>query len=433
MHQKKLFLRSTPGQIDPWTSVILSQPYNFVGKLKVAQPDLGAFPLFVRSKCILDPLKSTKSSWLKRTAVLISASPNLHMVLRELLRPYHWSVLEPVDDPREAIQHIIDSSADLIIIDESLQLPLARSLRLILSSTAAVLTPVVALTVDSQHHPRAILRHFGEPAILHKPLTPSRFVPFFAALLRSWEDPKRVALRQAKFQLTDGADAAALGLLVKLTRYPNCHFLASIALAQRLRQLGKIKEGERVLTSSLKKNPRHIGVIMALAEYYMYCAMPRLALRLLDSAHIALGKPLYLVPDLVQASLLSGDLETAAVHYEVMMDSSWFKGFGALELTKLHFAIGREAEAKELMGRNEKTYEKLRRLWDGPGSSDKSEASSDETCGNTTNDSRPGNSTASDEQIHTKIDQTSASNKTSKSGRQSDDLAPIQAPTAAVS
>ena len=153
---------------------------------------------------------------------------------------------------------------------------------------------------------------------------------------------------------------------MKLTRFPETHYLASIALAHRLRHLGKIKEGERVLTSSLKKNPRHLGIIMVLAEYYMYSAMPNLASRLLDSAYTAFGRTLYLAPDLVQASLLSGDLKTAASYYENLMNNGWFQRYGPAELTKLHFVDGQKADAEHVVDRSTKALKKLRSIWDGP-------------------------------------------------------------------
>ena len=147
-----------------------------------------------------------KNLWQKQTAVVISTSSNLHLVLRELLKPYQWSVLEPTDQPSEAIRLILDGSADLIIVDDSQQLPLARSLRLVLSTSEAVLTPVLALVADSQNHPMTILRHFGEPTILRKPLTPSRFAPAFASLIKRWEEPKHLGLRQAAMHLNESAN-----------------------------------------------------------------------------------------------------------------------------------------------------------------------------------------------------------------------------------
>ncbi len=304
-----------------------------------------------------------KSTWPRQTAIVVSDSPNVHMLLRELLRSYSWTVIDSTASTERAVNALRQGQAFLVIADDTLKMPLIRHLRYQLSDPIAAVTPVLGFLLETHKHETAAIHHLGRPQIVDKPLTPSKFVPGFVNLVRTWEKEPYVTLRRANYQFLSGNDAAGLRLLVKLAELEETQHLAAPALALHLRRLGKIKQAESVLLATLKKSPRELGTMTALADLYMHAAMPKLAHRLLTGARTTYSQSMAMLPDMVQAALLMGHIDDAIACLYIMQKAGFMEQETNEQLSRLLFAEGREGEAERVLSNNKNALKKLQTGW----------------------------------------------------------------------
>lgn len=304
-----------------------------------------------------------KSSWPRQAAIVISDSPNVHMLLRELLRSYSWTVVDSIATPEQALAAVRAGQVFLIIVDDSVAAPAVMHVRYLLSDTSSLLTPVLSFVLDAHKNESASILRMGAPQVVEKPLTPSKFIPGFVKLVRTWENEPFLSLRRANYLLLAGHESRALRILLKLVQNDATRSLCSQALALHLRKIGKIKEAETALLSTLKKTPRDLGTMIALADLYMHAAMPRLAYRLLNGAKNAFGQSLCMLPDLVQAALLQGGIETAIEHLYEMQKKGFLEDNIVWILARLLFSEGREQEAERVLNNNKLSFKKLQAGW----------------------------------------------------------------------
>lgn len=285
------------------------------------------------------------------------------MLLREILRGYSWSILDATASIERAVQTIRQGQAFLLIVDDTPQMPLVRQLRYQLSDPVGALTPVLGFLLETHRHETAAIQHMGRPQVVDKPLTPSKFVPGFVNLVRTWEREPFVSLRRANYQFLSGNDAAGLRLLVKLTELEQTQHFAAIAIASHLRRMGKIKQAESILLAMLKKSPRELGTMTALADLYMHAAMPKVAHRLLSSARATYSQSMSMMPDMVQASLLMGNMSDAIACLYIMHKAAFMEPETSDFLARLLFAEGRESEAEHVLSTNKNALKRIQAGW----------------------------------------------------------------------
>ncbi len=304
-----------------------------------------------------------KSSWPRQTAIVVSDSPNVHMLLRELLRSYNWTVIDATASIDRAVSALRGGQAFLVITDDTIALPVVRHVRHLLSDPIAICTPVLSFLLETHKSETAALSRLGRPQIVDKPLTPSKFVPGFVQLVRNWEREPLAALRRANYQFLNGNDAVGLRALFKLLEEEATQPFAAQALAVHLRRLGKVKEAEAILLATLKKAPRDLGTMTALADLYMHAAMPKLSHRLLAGARQAYNQSHVMMPDLVQSALLMGDVDDAIGNLYIMLRGGYMEEEVAGFLARLLFAEGREAEAERVLNTNRGLLKKIQSAW----------------------------------------------------------------------
>ncbi len=304
-----------------------------------------------------------KSTWPRQAAIVISDSPNVHMLLRELLRSYNWTVIDSTPSVDRARELVRQGQAFLVITDDTLQVPSVRHVRYLLSDPLTVCTPVLTFLLEAHKNETTSLTKMGRPQIVDKPLTPSKFVPGFVQLVKTWEKEPFVSLRKANYQFLGGNDATGLRTLVKLMETGEVSALCAQSVALHLRRQGKVKEAEKVLLALLKRFPRELGPMMALADLYMHTAMPKLAYRLLIGARGSFGQSMAMMPDLVQAALMMGQIDDAISSLMLMLKAGLADDDSMQFLARLLFAEGREVEAERLLASNRAAFKKIQAAW----------------------------------------------------------------------
>lgn len=294
---------------------------------------------------------------------MISESPNMHMVLREMLRAHNWTVIDSTSSIDKAIEAVQKAQVSLLICDDASARPSTRLVRQLMNNAATICTPTLSLLLESHKNETAALSRLGQLVVSEKPITPSKFVPSFVNLFRAWEKEPLLTLRRANYLLLSGQTAVGLKTLLSLTEKPQAASVAAQAIALRLRAMGRWKDAESVLLTALKKNPKDIGSVIGLANLYMHKAMPKLAYRLLSTTQANLGPSTVLLPDLAQAALMMGRISEAIEHLYVIYHAGITDGETTSALARLLFAEGREDEAEKILLNNKLVFRRLNEGW----------------------------------------------------------------------
>ncbi len=286
------------------------------------------------------------------------------MLLRELLRSYAWTVIESTPSVERAVNIIKQGQAHLVIIDDSLPSPAVRHVRYLQSNPITTCTPVLTFLLEAHKGETAALNKIAARLqLVEKPLTPSKFVPGFIHLVKAWEKEPYVTLRKANYQFLSGNNQQGIRMLAKLAEIEVIRHVCSQALAQHLRIAGKVKEAETILLSALKKNPRELGTMIALADLYMRVGMPKLAYRLLMGARLSFGQSLAVIPDMIQAALLMGSIPEAIECLTILNKAGHNDDETTSFLARLLYAEGREVEAEKILNNNRASYKKIQTGW----------------------------------------------------------------------
>lgn len=304
-----------------------------------------------------------RKSWPKQAAIVVSESPNIHMLLREMLRSYEWTVIDTVPSVQKAAAAIREGLANLVVVDDTPTVPAVAHIRYLMTDPITILTPTLAFLSETNFQESPAMLKMGRPGIVEKPLTPSKFLPGFVNLVKMWERPAHIALRQANYMVQSGNVAGGIRTMIKLRDQPDLIHLTTQALALHLRSMGKIKEAEALLINTLKSASKDLGTIIALADLYMHVAMPALAHRLLLGATNAYGQTVAVYPDLMQAALMKGSADLAISYLELLHRKGYMPDMTSTFLARLLFSEGQYAEAERVLNNNRATFNKMRSGW----------------------------------------------------------------------
>lgn len=302
--------------------------------------------------------------WPRQTAIVVSQSPNVHMLLRELLRSYQWTVIDSTPSVEKAVSAVKQGLAYLIIVDDTIEVPAVTNIRYLLTDPVAAVTPVLSFLLDHHKGEQKALRHLGQPEIVDKPLTPSKFVPGFVNLVKRWETEPYLTLRRANYQFLNGNDQTGLKHLLGLKDNTIIQHLVAQALSLHMRRIGKVKEAETFMLSVLKRSPRDLGTMLSLGDLYMHAAMPSLAHRLFNGARNAFPTSLSMLPDLVQAALLKGDIDLSIRYLEEMFAKEFFPEATQSFLARLLYSEGREGDAERVLNNNRASFRRIQIGWE---------------------------------------------------------------------
>jgi hypothetical protein len=285
------------------------------------------------------------------------------MLLRELLRSFNWTVIDSTPSVQRAVQLVRQGQAFMVITDDTLSVPASRHIRHLLSDPITVCTPVLTFQLEAHRHETTAIQRLGRPEIVEKPLTPSKFIPGFMNLVKTWERDPFLTLRRANYQFLQGNDGNAIHHLNRLSSIDTVRHFCAQAIALHLRRAGKVREAEGVLLAALKQSPRELGTMLALAELYLHAAMPKLAWRLLVGARSVYGQATAILPDVVQTALLLGSLDDAVGALYTLSRAGYSEEETNGFLARVLFAEGREAEAERLLIANKNGFKRIQSAW----------------------------------------------------------------------
>ena len=192
-------------------------------------------------------------SWPQKNVAILTQSPNTYMFLRELLRSMGWAVVKSTPSAREAIELLKQKEAYILIVDDSIEEPSANMIRYLMLAPIIYATPVFTFLMEDHKFEKAPLSFMGFKEIVAKPLTPSKFIPSFNALLKRWETKPMMALRGIFYRYYDDHDDSKLKeLLGKLLLVESTAPIVSPIIASILMNEGELTEAEKILLEKIK-------------------------------------------------------------------------------------------------------------------------------------------------------------------------------------
>lgn len=303
-----------------------------------------------------------KTSWPKQSAIVISNTPNMHMMLRELIRGFGWTVTEATTSVELAVSTIQQGLAHLLIVDDNVDLPALSVMRYLLNDATTCLTPTLCFVQESNKAEIPALQRIGRPELTDKPLTPSKFLPAFTKLVKRWESSPWINMRQAVYQANNGNLATSIKSLIAATENNVVQSLAAVSLAHTFRSLGKLKQAETILLGGLKRSPRDLGLMVAIGDFYMHAGLPKMAHRFFAGARNAFPQSMAAIPDLIQANILLGNLDDAIIHLYSMYKQGYIHPIQDY-LARVLFAEGRDEEAERVLHNNKSIFARLQASW----------------------------------------------------------------------
>lgn len=267
---------------------------------------------------------------------------------------------------REAIELLKQKEAYILIVDDSIEEPSANMIRYLMLDPIIYATPVFTFLMEDHKFEKAPLSFMGFKEIVAKPLTPSKFIPSFNALLKRWETKPMMALRGIFYRYYDDHDDSKLKeLLGKLLLVESTAPIVSPIIASILMNEGELTEAEKILLEKIKADPKNLCSVLTLGNLYLQHAMPHLARRLFSSTHKQFDRSCCLLPDIVQAEMMLCNFESALNVLEKMANRRYMVDKTLPFMARIAYALGRKQDAAEYMTEKKGLYQKIERSWSG--------------------------------------------------------------------
>ncbi|MFK7825301.1 MAG: tetratricopeptide repeat protein [Oligoflexales bacterium] len=275
-----------------------------------------------------------------------------------------WLVVKSTPSPMEAVKIIKSKEAYVLIIDDNLEEPSANMIRYLMLDPIIFGTPIFTFLLEDHKFEGAPLAYMGFKEMVAKPLTPSKFIPNFKALLKRWESKPMMALRGIFYRYFDDNNETKLrDLLGKLINVESTAPIVSPIIATLLMQAGKLQEAERILLEKIKTNPKNLRSVLTLGNLYLQHSMPHVAKRLFLNTHKQFEGSCCLLPDIVQAEIMLCNLESALEVLEQMANRKYMLDKVQPFMARVAFALGRKQDAEDFMGEKKGIFHKIERSW----------------------------------------------------------------------
>lgn len=296
--------------------------------------------------------------------MIVSDAQNIHMLIKELIRTQGWTAVEATASIERAMMVIKHGHASLLIVDDTPNLPASKVVRHMLLDPITILTPTLTFLLEQNKPEAPAMSRLLSLQVAEKPLTPSKFIPSFTALVQRWQKEPFLHLRRAAYQMIQSNEVSGIKTLLKLNELPSVQHICAQTLAQILCRQGKMKEAENLLLTSLKRNPRELGTVLCLADLYKKCGMPKMAHRLLLSARINFGSSLVTLPDLMHAALLMNRVDEAIEALYVLKRAGFCEDETNTFLARLLYSEGRIGEAETILYNNKSSFKRIQSGWE---------------------------------------------------------------------
>jgi CheY-like chemotaxis protein len=305
-----------------------------------------------------------KSKWPIQNALLVSDSSNLHMTLRDLIRPFSWRTDEAPLSAQSAMARMEGGHFSVIIIEETAGASAYESIRLIHRHPVGRLVPILVLLPEASHRDQIVYEKILMVHVAKKPLTPSDFHAAFKGLIDRWEKPIFATLRKCSYAWLNGQQDIAEQAIYKLIENPEVVPLAVGSAMRSFMRRQRLRDCETMIFETMKTYPRMPALILTMADFYMGACMPFEALRLFRKLkQISNQSPVFSM-DLMGASLQLGQSDAA-----IEALNEWSKVQGQNEiinnmLARLYVSEGLEGELERVLHMNKTSVKRIVEAWD---------------------------------------------------------------------
>ena len=303
------------------------------------------------------------SQWPEKTSGLICDEKGLNLILKELLRPKSWQIMNATDTVEELVELRVQNKIGCFIVVDSPTMPATETLRVLFKNPRSRLTPTLVLCSSPNSTDLMIYERIFNVTPTAKPLTASNFNIAFSQMLTLWEQPPMAALRKLA-TLPDGENHhQKIAILERLKNSPTAMPIAISTIAQLLTSNGMFKEAEAKLIEQCKLHIKNPAILAICAWFYLSNRMPTQAVRFLEKLKTVAPTSTLLNLDLAAGYIGSGEIASAL---QVIFE--WGRrnpGYPQLEntLTKLLLADGR-ADAFDRFGITKHTLQRHLQEWE---------------------------------------------------------------------
>lgn len=304
-----------------------------------------------------------KLKWPARNITIISNCNQLPMQIKNIVKLYGWDIISITSEVNEAIKSISSGKSQMLIVDDSTEKPSTYIIRHFLTDPILTATPILSFLTAAHQSNSAALSRLTPTKIISRPLIPTEFTEGFNKLVALWETQSFTALRMATNLHIQGKPREAVIALNKLKGIQHISSLAHRSLALSHLKNDHPSVAEKILLTTLKKNPRDLGSMLLLGSIYMNFAMPYLAKKIFSSAFNLFGESIAILPDLIQSLIQMGEIEEAIGLLMFMHKESALPEETKKILASLLMAKGKKLAVKTLYEQDRIFLNRISKEW----------------------------------------------------------------------
>jgi hypothetical protein len=297
------------------------------------------------------------------TAVVLTTSENMFIIVKELLRHTKCTVMAQTASVETALQYLYTGGANFLIIDDGNESPSTAAVREITSDPIGLLTPMLVLLMDRNANETIHESHLGRIKVARKPMTPSAFPPSYSKLVNLWSAPELQEIREKTRESLNTTLSERVEILQTLLKYPEYACFVARAIALTYHRMGKIKEAEGTLLEQMKKNSHDIGLLTTLGHVYLTSAMPSIANRIFTKIHSKFNESTLAIPDLIQSHILLEEYEKTTELFRILIKKDYMPTHMARYLSRILYARGYQKEASYVLANQPNLYRQLENQW----------------------------------------------------------------------
>jgi hypothetical protein len=304
-----------------------------------------------------------KSKWPSKQLAIISSSQNLQMHLKELLKSHGWEIAISTASIEQVIQSAEIGEISAIIVDDSSETPSANIVRVLRSNIITAVTPTISFILDSHEKEFKAIKSLGPITLIEKPLTPIKFNKAFKEMIKTWEQNSFVALRLASYQYIHRGPQVGHEAMTKLLGFNSILPMVAHTMSLYYLENNNPSDSEKILLHALKKQPKHLGLLLALGELYMHATMPHLAHKLFSIAKQNYGNSMVILSDITQAAIALNKYTEAELNLMEMRAHHLQEQHITEFIASIQFAEGRQDQTEKMFKTKKNKFKKYNEQW----------------------------------------------------------------------
>lgn len=256
------------------------------------------------------PQQKHLESWnVKRTVTICGKPSSNNREIEDRLKRRGWATGMRTTSITQALSEIKQSKASVIVIEDSIDLPVQIVLGRLMRTKIGILTPTMVICGEENIKEKSCFSSIGFPVIVENPNHPSEFIESFEFLIQRWSQDHMLPILESRQHLIRGNEHSCIKILSHIGQSKDfqAFMVANPCLALFFRQQN-IKVAEKILLGMLEHSKRNVGIIISLVDFYLHAAMPNYSLKLLNMAKKTYNNPKTLLLDFLQAYSLRNEI-----------------------------------------------------------------------------------------------------------------------------